>query len=120
MYGDKPDKWSNDIKGMDKIRFIVNCFTRIRYSDEKGVLDFKNSGAIGSQPKHLMPWFTVPKRQSKDMQIIFGHWSTLGYYQGHNCYAIDTGCLWGGELTAIKLGKKVKKISVSCKGNLKP
>jgi len=120
MYGDKPDRWSSDLKGMEKIRFIVNCFTRIRYCDENGRLDFKHSGAIGSQPNTLIPWFTAPNRQSSDMCIIFGHWSTLGFYQGHNCYGIDTGCLWGGQLTAIKLGKKVKRISIDCKGNLKP
>jgi bis(5'-nucleosyl)-tetraphosphatase (symmetrical) len=114
MYGDKPNCWSNDLKGMERIRFIVNCFTRMRYCDENGRLDFKHNGAIGTQPKHLIPWFTVPKRQSMDMQIIFGHWSTLGYYQGNNCYAIDTGCLWGGQLTAIKLGKKVKRTSIDC------
>ncbi len=114
MYGDKPNCWSPDLKGMDKIRFIVNCFTRIRYCDEKGQLDFENSGPIGSQPEHLIPWFTAPNRQSKEMNIIFGHWSTLGFYQGNNCYAIDTGCLWGGQLTAIKLGKKVKRTSIDC------
>ena len=120
MYGDKPDRWDSDLKGMDKIRFIVNCFTRIRYCDIDGRLDFIHSGAVGSQPKHLMPWFTVPERKAADMQIIFGHWSTLGYYQGHNCYAIDTGCLWGGQLTAIKLGEKVKRTSIECAGSLKP
>ncbi len=114
MYGDKPNSWSNDLKGMERIRFIVNCFTRMRYCDENGQLDFKHNGALGTQPKHLMPWFAVPKRQSKDMRIIFGHWSTLGFFQGNNCYAIDTGCLWGGQLTAIKLGKKVKRISIDC------
>ncbi len=117
MYGDKPSIWSSDLKGMEKIRFIINCFTRMRYCDDNGRLDFKHNGPVGSQPKHLMPWFKVPGRKSEHMQIIFGHWSTLGYYQGHNCYAIDTGCLWGGQLTAIKLGKHVKRYSVDCKGN---
>ncbi len=120
MYGDKPDVWSPELTGLNKIRFIVNCFTRMRYCDGAGRLDFKHNGAVGSQPDHLMPWFTVPGRQSSDLKIVFGHWSTLGYYQGHNCYAIDTGCLWGGQLTAIKLGKKVKRISIDCAGNLKP
>jgi len=121
MYGDQPNIWSRDLKGMDKIRFIINCFTRIRYCDEKGQLDFKNSGAIGSQPSPLIPWFTVANRQSKEMKIIFGHWSTLGYYHSNNCYAIDTGCLWGGQLTALKLGEnKVKRISIDCHGALKP
>ncbi len=120
MYGDQPNIWSSDLKGMDKIRFIINCFTRMRYCDKHGKMDFKHSGAPGTQPNYLMPWFKVPKRQSKEMTIIFGHWSTLGYYQGDNCYAIDTGCLWGGELTALELGKKVKHHSIDCQASLKP
>ncbi|MFW5444297.1 MAG: symmetrical bis(5'-nucleosyl)-tetraphosphatase [Methylococcaceae bacterium] len=120
MYGDKPDIWQADLKGLNKIRFIINCFTRIRYCDADGRLDFKQNGAPGTQPDHLLPWFSVPGRQSANMRIIFGHWSTLGYYQGHNCHAIDTGCLWGGQLTAIELGKKVQRISLDCAGNAKP
>lgn len=116
MYGDKPNIWSPKLKGMSKIRFIVNCFTRIRYCDVKGRLDFKYKGAIGSQPNNLIPWFNVPERKSINMQIIFGHWSALGYFHGQNCYGIDTGCIWGGQLTAIKLGKKVKRISIEGKG----
>ncbi len=119
MYGDKPDKWHSDLKGMEKIRFIVNCFTRIRYCDKSGRLDFNHSGPLGSQPQHLIPWFEAPNRQSTDMKIIFGHWSTLGYHQSDNCYGIDTGCLWGGQLTAIKLGKKVKRFSIDCKQSVK-
>ena len=120
MYGDKPDQWQSSLKGMDRIRFIVNCFTRMRFCDADGRLDFNYSGAIGTQPKNLQPWFTLPNRQSAEMTIIFGHWSTLGYFHGHNCYAIDTGCLWGGQLTAIKLDKKVKKTSIDCEGCLIP
>jgi len=116
MYGDSPSKWSSQLKGMDKIRFIVNCFTRMRYCEANGRLDFKYNGAPGSQPSHLLPWFKVPDRKSTHLKIVFGHWSTLGYYHGHNCYAIDTGCLWGGQLTALKLGKKVQRISLDCAG----
>ncbi|MCK5888389.1 MAG: symmetrical bis(5'-nucleosyl)-tetraphosphatase [Methylococcales bacterium] len=116
MYGDTPNKWSSELKGMEKIRFIVNCFTRMRYCELDGTLDFSYSSAVGTQPKHLMPWFTLPDRKSEDMRIIFGHWSTLGYFEGNNVYAIDTGCLWGGQLTAIKLGETVKKISVESGG----
>lgn len=116
MYGDKPAIWSDELRGMAKIRFIVNCFTRMRYCEKNGRLDFKSKGAIGTQPKHLMPWFAVPERRSLDMNIIFGHWSTLGYYQGYNCHAIDTGCLWGGELSALRLSSKVKRFSVNCGG----
>jgi len=121
MYGDKPNIWSPDLTGFAKIRFIVNCFTRIRYCDVNGHLNFKYSCAVGEQPKHLIPWFLVPGRKSKKMTIIFGHWSTLGYYQGHNCYAIDTGCLWGGQLTALKLAhKQPERISILCHQHLTP
>ena len=116
MYGDKPDIWNSKLKGMSKIRFIVNCFTRIRYCDARGRLDFKHKDALGSQPKYLYPWFKVPDRKSENMKIIFGHWSSLGYYQGDNCYGIDTGCIWGGKLTAIKLGENIKRVSVDGKG----
>lgn len=120
MYGNKPDIWSKDLFGMGRLRFIVNCFTRMRYCDIHGRLDFAHNGAIGSQAKKLYPWFAVPNRKSTGMKIIFGHWSTLGYHEGNNCYGIDTGCLWGGQLTAIKLGKKITRISIDCQGALKP
>ncbi len=114
MYGNKPDIWSPTLTGMAKLRFILNCFTRMRYCDAYGRLDFINSGPLGSQPEKLMPWFQVPKRKSTSLRIIFGHWSTLGYYEGNNCYAIDTGCLWGGQLTALKLGEQVQRFSIDC------
>jgi len=114
MYGNKPNIWSSNLKGVEKLRFIINCFTRMRYCDVNGRLDFVNSGPLGSQPKSLMPWFEVPKRKNADMRIIFGHWSALGYYEGPNCYAIDTGCLWGGQLTALKLGEQVQRFSIDC------
>jgi bis(5'-nucleosyl)-tetraphosphatase (symmetrical) len=114
MYGNKPNIWSPSLKGVEKLRFIINCFTRMRYCDVNGRLDFVNSGPLGSQPKSLMPWFEVPKRKSADMRIIFGHWSALGYYEGPNCYAIDTGCLWGGQLTALRLGEQVQRFSIDC------
>ena len=120
MYGNEPDIWSKDLTGMDEIRFIINCFTRMRYCDANGKLDFSNNGPLGSQPKNLMPWFEVPSRKSADLKIIFGHWSTLGFHQKDNCFCIDTGCLWGGQLTALKLGKEVKRISIDCPGRKKP
>lgn len=116
MYGDKPNKWSPQLKGLGLLRFIVNCFTRLRYCAEDGSLNFDYSGPPGTQKKGLVPWFQVPNRKNADMQIIFGHWSALGYYAGDNCYGIDTGCLWGGQLTAIKLGEQVERISIDCTG----
>jgi len=120
MYGNKPNIWSTSLKGISRLRFIINCFTRMRYCDVNGRLDFAHSGPLGSQPKNLLPWFEVPKRKNADMRIIFGHWSTLGYYEGPNYYAIDTGCLWGGQLTALKLGEQVQRISIDCPGAKKP
>lgn len=120
MYGNKPNVWSSNLKGVERIRFIINCFTRMRYCDINGRLDFVNSGPPGSQPKTLVPWFEVPKRKNADMRIIFGHWSTLGYYEGSNCYAIDTGCLWGGQLTALKLGEPVERFCIDCPEAKKP
>lgn len=116
MYGNKPDLWSPKLKEYARLRFIINCFTRMRYCNKEGRLDFNFTGSPGSQPETLLPWFAVPNRKSLDMRIIFGHWSSLGYYEGHNCYAIDTGCLWGGELTAIKLGEQVQRFSIDCAG----
>ena len=120
MYGNKPNQWSANLKGIEKLRFIINCFTRMRYCDINGRLDFDNSGPLGSQPKGLVPWFEVPKRKNANMRIIFGHWSTLGYFEGPNCYAIDTGCLWGGQLTALRLGETVERFSIDCPGAQKP
>ncbi|MCF8007044.1 MAG: symmetrical bis(5'-nucleosyl)-tetraphosphatase [Methylovulum sp.] len=114
MYGNKPNQWTPQLKGNAKLRFIINCFTRMRYCDASGRLDFNNTGPIGTQPEELMPWFTLPNRKSANMKIIFGHWSTLGYYEGSNCYAIDTGCLWGGQLTALKLSTPIQRISIDC------
>ncbi|WP_349431912.1 symmetrical bis(5'-nucleosyl)-tetraphosphatase [Methylomarinum sp. Ch1-1] len=114
MYGDKPSLWSTELNNTEQARFIVNCFTRMRYCDTQGRLDFSHKGAPGTQPQTLYPWFAVPGRKSADMKIIFGHWSTLGYYHGHNCYAIDTGCLWGGQLTALRLDNPPERISIDC------
>ncbi|NOT10889.1 MAG: symmetrical bis(5'-nucleosyl)-tetraphosphatase [Methylococcaceae bacterium] len=120
MYGDKPNLWSTSLKGIRKQRFIINCFTRMRYCDADGRLDFAQNGPLGSQPNHLFPWFEAPNRKNADMRVIFGHWSSLGYYEGANCYAIDTGCLWGGQLTALKLSDPVQRISIDCPGFKKP
>lgn len=120
MYGNEPEQWSDKLKDHEQLRFAVNCFTRMRLCDAKGCLDFKYSGKLGSQPKHLIPWFDLPDRKNAHLKIIFGHWSALGYHHSNNCYAIDTGCLWGGQLTALKLNSKMHRISVDCKGHRIP
>ncbi|WP_024298245.1 symmetrical bis(5'-nucleosyl)-tetraphosphatase [Methylomicrobium lacus] len=120
MYGNQPNLWSDDLEGVPRLRFIVNCFTRMRFLDAEGRLDFTHDGRPGSQPPHLMPWFAAPNRKNADLRIVFGHWSQVGYYEGHNCYGIDTGCLWGGQLTALRLGDPVESIGIDCPGYRRP
>lgn len=112
MYGDQPARWSDRLTGWERLRFTVNCLTRMRYCDARGTLNFKEKGPPGSQPKGLLPWFEVPGRRSSDSEIVFGHWSTLGFRIVNGCYALDTGCLWGGELTALQLDGEMRKTSI--------
>ncbi len=112
MYGDLPDQWSENLEGWPRIRFITNCFTRLRYCDRHGVLDMKEKGGLGSQAGHLLPWFRVQGRRSKGATLIFGHWSTLGYHVENDCYCLDTGCLWGKDLTALRLDGNYERFSV--------
>ena len=112
MYGNHPSFWDESLTGWDRIRFITNCFTRMRYSTQEGELNFTEKGKPGSQPEGLMPWFSVPNRLSRPIKILFGHWSTLGYSNEDNSYCLDTGCLWGGQLTALKLGATCTQIAI--------
>ena len=116
MYGDEPGRWSASLSGMDRLRFIVNCFTRLRYCDARGTLALKEKGVPGSQGAGVMPWYEVPDRASRDVRILFGHWSTLGFATGHNTWALDTGCVWNGRLTAVRVRRKkpIEPISISC------
>lgn len=103
MYGNKPVKWKPSLSGWSRMRFITNCFTRLRYVDNDGRLCLGAKGPIGSQPDSCIPWFQHPRRQSIEATCVFGHWSTLGFYTGNGVIALDSGCLWGGKLTALRL-----------------
>lgn len=105
MYGDEPSRWDARLSGVDRARFIVNAYTRLRYCDASGRFDAKAKGAPGSQPDGLMPWFAVPGRRSRDTELVFGHWSTLGrvHWPEHRVWGLDTGAVWGGRLTALCL-----------------
>ena len=116
MYSNKPNQWSEHLEGWDRIRFIVNCFTRLRFCDSKGKLKLKHKGPPGSQPKKLFPWFELENRASKDMKIIFGHWSTLGPRNDPGIYPTDTACLWGGELTALRIDTEPCYFNLPCQG----
>jgi bis(5'-nucleosyl)-tetraphosphatase (symmetrical) len=105
MYGNEPAKWSDDLQGPARLRCIVNALTRIRYCEADGTMDFKSSEGPGegNTATGLMPWFEVPHRRTEDTTVIFGHWSTLGLVLRPNVIGLDTGCIWGGKLTAINL-----------------
>ena len=122
MYGNKPDRWSKRLKGFGRLRFIINCFTRLRYCSADGTLGLKEKGAPGTQAKGLLPWFEVPGRASAGERIVCGHWSTLGFVNRHNVWSLDTGCLWGGSLTAVRLRRRRPPVAVQlpCTGKATP
>jgi len=103
MWGSEPASWKNDLKGWPRLRIIINAMTRMRFCSPKGVMDFRVKGEVAKAPKGYMPWFEVPGRRSADTVLITGHWSALGLKIMPNLLAIDSGCLWGGPLTAIRL-----------------
>ncbi len=116
MYGNKPDLWSKKLQGEERLRFIINAYTRMRYCDLAGRLDFEHKLGPGTQPTGLFPWFEMPRKKNFTTTIVFGHWSTLGFMQKKHFIALDTGCVWKGELTAIRLDKKnADPVSVKCK-----
>jgi bis(5'-nucleosyl)-tetraphosphatase (symmetrical) len=103
MYGNTPNKWSPKLKGFDRLRLITNTLTRIRFCTNSGEMEFKSKEGLENGPAGYTPWFAVPKRKTSDIPIVFGHWSTLGLLNRHGVIGIDTGCVWGGTLTAIDL-----------------
>lgn len=122
MYGDEPRRWDASLSGMARLRFIINCFTRLRYCSAAGDLKLRYKGAPGTQAAGCLPWFEVPGRASANLHLLFGHWSTLGDISGHNIYPLDTGCVWGGRLTALRLDGDGSDswYCVDCKGSQSP
>ena len=123
MYGNTPDRWSNGLQGSDRLRVIVNALTRLRFCTADGVMEFKTKDSAGAAPEGFMPWFDVPGRRSADERIAFGHWSTLGTVDRPGLLALDTGCVWGGCLTAARLGdggSSVERMAVRCEQAAKP
>ena len=112
MYGSKPAIWSEKISGTDRLRFITNALTRIRYCTREGELDFAEKLAPGKQPLHLLPWFELQPEIEQGFRIVFGHWSTLGLIQTDNIIATDTGCVWGGTLTAVRLDENAPPVQI--------
>ena len=116
IYGNTPTKWNDDLQSYERHRYILNSFVRMRYSKQKGALDFhlkKNPFEINDKSPNLIPWFQCPIRKPLPLKVIFGHWSSLGFYQDENVIALDTGCVWHHRLTALQLNKEITT-SVEC------
>lgn len=122
MYGNEPSRWSPDLRGIERLRFIANCLTRLRYCTLDGTLALKEKGTLATRPPELVPWFQFPGRLTSGNRIVFGHWSALGYWDRDNVWGIDSGCLWGGHLTAIRLRRKrpIEPVHLPCAGYLTP
>ncbi|MBA4381358.1 MAG: diadenosine tetraphosphatase [Sideroxydans sp.] len=103
MYGNMPNLWDDELTGYKRLRVITNAFTRLRVCTPDGEMEYKFKGEVEKIPAGYVPWFEVPKRASQDVTVIFGHWSALGLKVLPKVIALDTGCLWGGTLTALRL-----------------
>lgn len=115
MYGNTPNKWSNSLKGYERLRVITNALTRIRFCTPTGTMEFESKEGFEAGPKGYIPWFKTPKRKTQGALIYFGHWSTLGLLQYKNVIGLDTGCVWGGKLTAMEIpesGKPSKDLKI--------
>ena len=104
MYGNTPDHWSDTLQGTDRLRVIVNALTRLRFCTPAGVMDFDSAETAHPAPDGLVPWFEAPRRQTEGTVVAFGHWSTLGWLNRPHLVGLDTGCVWGGCLSAVRFG----------------
>jgi bis(5'-nucleosyl)-tetraphosphatase (symmetrical) len=121
LFGNQPALWDDSLTGSGRLRCIVNALTRIRYCTPDGVMDFvsKESLAALAPESPLLPWFDIPTRKTRDVTVVFGHWSTLGLVMRKNLIGLDTGCVWGGKLTAVRL-KDRHVIQVDCPQQQRP
>ena len=122
LFGSQPDIWSETLRGHDRLRYIVNAFVRMRYCSEAGQLEFKLKcapEALEEQDSKFKPWFMLSNRKNRDYDIFFGHWSTLGAIDAYDVHATDTGCLWGGQLTAYAIETK-ERHTLECGQQCKP
>ena len=117
MYGNSPRQWNDALTGMDRLRVIVNALTRLRYCTAEGEMEFDSKEGFGSAPTGYMPWFDVPGRRTADVSVAFGHWSTMGWLGRTDALSLDTGCVWGGSLSALRFNlqdQNQELIQVQC------
>lgn len=122
MYGNQPSSWEEGLTGMDRIRVIVNALTRLRFCSADGVMEFNAKESADQAPEGFMPWFDVPGRLTAQDTVAFGHWSTLGWLERPDVFALDSGCVWGGCLSALRLSDDGahELIQVKCEQAQKP
>ena len=123
MYGNQPDRWNDHLQGVDRLRVIVNALTRLRFCSPEGAMEFEAKDSAAAAPEGFMPWFDAPQRRSQGARIAFGHWSTLRDVNRSDLLALDTGCVWGGCLTAARVSSDdgvVERMSVGCAQASKP
>jgi bis(5'-nucleosyl)-tetraphosphatase (symmetrical) len=119
MYGNEPRRWDDSLAGQDRLRLVANVMTRLRFLHEDGSLEFLHKGSPEDAPTELTPWFDYPDRQNLGVRIFFGHWSTLGLLQRADVVGLDTGCLWGGQLSALRL-EDGRLIQIGCRARRQP
>ena len=120
MYGDQPDLWREDLAAPERLRFTVNCLTRLRVVDRDGRLHLRFKGPLHALPAHLVPWFRARGRRTRDDRIVCGHWSALGYVSEENVLGLDTGCVWGGLLTAQRIDVTSPPVSIASRTGGQP
>ncbi|MFC3150803.1 symmetrical bis(5'-nucleosyl)-tetraphosphatase [Litoribrevibacter euphylliae] len=114
MYGDQPDTWSDDLTGLDRLRVITNYFTRMRFCNEAGKLELETKETADNWPEGYQPWFNFRRAKLKKQRLVFGHWAALeGNTQSDTVFGLDTGCVWGGALTALRL-EDLQRFSLPC------
>jgi bis(5'-nucleosyl)-tetraphosphatase (symmetrical) len=121
MYGNEPAAWSNKLQGSERLRVIINALTRLRFCTVQGEMEFATKEGAGAAPEGYLPWFDVPSRATANTPVAFGHWSTLGLINRPNLIALDTGCVWGGCLSAMRVdGGRRELVQVQCEQAQKP
>lgn len=123
MYGNKPKRWENSLQGMDRLRMITNVLTRLRFCTAKDKMDFDAKEGPADAPEGFKPWFEFKNRKTKAVLVAFGHWSTLGLRITPNLLSLDSGCVWGGALSAIEIqadGRVGDVVQVQCPQSAKP
>jgi len=103
LYGNEPNRWSDGLKGVERLRITCSALTRMRFCNSDGMMEFSASGGLNSAPPGFMPWFDVPDRKTADVTVVFGHWAALGLMLRENVIGLDSGCVWGNQLSAVRL-----------------